>query len=1586
MKTFREQALWVVGVVFLLTPIPSSAQKPGEIIPGHYLVRFEADSPDPALAAQELSRAHGFRVRHVYRFALRGMAIEIPTAAELQILSALRRNPHVRSIGNDRYINALAQIIPKGMRRIKGEPGVGANTGNGLRLAVVDSGLDFTHPDLAGNIDTNLSVSCVSDNGTCVPGGQDDVGHGTFVGGLIAAVNNSIDIVGLGPEITLISAKVIKSNGTGSFADITAAVDYLTGLNLAGTRIDVVNMSLGATCPTCTDDSTDPSFVLFHDAVRALIESGTTVVVSSGNDGQNAQNTLPAAYDEVITTSALADSDGQPGGFGPPICVAPFFSFCLEFGDDDSFALFANFGADVDVIAPGVEETSLQLGGGTINGENGSGTSFSSPHAAGVAALYIRDRLNRGEPPPEPATVRQALIETGECHEGSGTVFHGQLGCSEVWPGDPDGIPEPLVRADNIANFGGPAPANDIAVTSISVRSPVAANSAESVDVGVTNQGTEDETFSVSLSDDVESFSVGGSPQTITLAAGAATTVTFGWTPSMLGTHALTATAGIVAGEIDIADNTKVVNVSVLEPTHDVAVTSITAPATVAEGNTADVSVEVANEGTFDETFTVSVVDQPPSGGTAGTLSGAQTITLTSGSATVLTFSWDTTGATLGVHTLTATVAPVPDENDTTDNSKSISTTINKPPATAPGSLVATAVSSSQIELSWIDTTDNEDGFKIERCSSSASNCGTDPAKYQQIAQTGPNATSFSDASVSDDSYYTYRVRAFNVAGDSPYSNIDDALTPLAPPSNLVAVAVSTSQIDLSWQDNSNDEISMRIFRCVGTATFCDANPSNFVEVIAVGANNTSWSNTGLSPDTTYSYRVRASNINGYSDPSNTAQATTLAVTSPPNAPSSLSATAASTSMINLSWQDNSGDETGFRLERCQGAGCSTFAQVIELAANITGYSDTGLVADTTYSYRVRAFNAAGDSAYSNTAQATTNAAATAPAAPSNLVATAVSSSQINLTWQDNSSNELNMRVDRCLGTAAFCDANPDNFAEIIALGANNTSWSNTGLNPDTTYSYRVRGTNTNGSSAPSNTAEATTDPLSSVPNAPSNLVAVAVFTSQIDLTWQDNSTDEINMRVDRCLGTATFCDANPGNFAEVTALGANNTSWSNTGLSPDTTYSYRVRATNPNGSSAPSNTAEATTLAITSPPAAPSGLNAISASTSKINLSWQDNAGDELGFRVERCQGAGCSSFTQVIELAANTTVYPDTGLAADTTYSYRVLAFNTAGDSAYSNTAQATTHAPPSAPNAPSNLVAVAVSTTQVDLTWQDNSNDEISMRVDRCQGTAAFCDANPGNFAEVTALGANNTSWSNTGLSPDTTYSYRVRATNTNGSSAPSNTAEATTNPLAAMPNPPSSLLAVAASTSQIDLSWQDNSGDEAGFRLERCQGASCSSFAPVIELAANAIAYSDTSLAAGTTFRYRILAFNVAGESAYSNTSEATTQSILTPPTAPSDLVAVSGGGGKGKKATPPFVDLAWQDNSSNEDSFLVERCAVEGKGRNKTCAFSVLAIVSADVASYHDASVAKKTKYRYRVKAQNSAGDSGYSNEAEINTP
>jgi hypothetical protein len=190
----------------------------------------------------------------------------------------------------------------------------------------------------------------------------------------------------------------------------------------------------------------------------------------------------------------------------------------------------------------------------------------------------------------------------------------------------------------------------------------------------------------------------------------------------------------------------------------------------------------------------------------------------------------------------------------------------------------------------------------------------------------------------------------------------------------------------------------------------------------------------------------------------------------PPLAPSGLTATAVSSSQINLAWTDNSINEDGFKIERCQNAGCVNFAQVAQVGANVTTYNDTGLTASTTYGYRVRAFNSGGDSAYSNTAEATTQVTQTVPAAPSNLVATAVSTSQINLSWTDNANNEQGFKIERCQGNSCT------NFVQIAQVAvANTTSYSNTGLASNTRYRYRVRAYNSVGNSAYSNIATART-------------------------------------------------------------------------------------------------------------------------------------------------------------------------------------------------------------------------------------------------------------------------------------------------------------------------------------------------------------------------------------------------------------------------------------------------------------------------------------------------------------------------------
>ncbi|MCJ7750413.1 MAG: fibronectin type III domain-containing protein, partial [Armatimonadetes bacterium] len=185
-----------------------------------------------------------------------------------------------------------------------------------------------------------------------------------------------------------------------------------------------------------------------------------------------------------------------------------------------------------------------------------------------------------------------------------------------------------------------------------------------------------------------------------------------------------------------------------------------------------------------------------------------------------------------------------------------------------------------------------------------------------------------------------------------------------SPPLNLTATALSGSEIQVDWDFARDKAASYSVERSVGNA-------SSFTLVATVPGDTRSFRDTGLALSTTYYYRAYASNKKGDSPYSNIASATTTVITTVPAAPSGLSAAEVSASQINLAWTDNAGNEDGFDIERSLSAS-SGFAQIATVGANVTSYASTGLSAGTTYYHRVRAYNSAGDSAYSNTASATT--------------------------------------------------------------------------------------------------------------------------------------------------------------------------------------------------------------------------------------------------------------------------------------------------------------------------------------------------------------------------------------------------------------------------------------------------------------------------------------------------------------------------------------------------------------------------------------------------------------------------------------
>jgi subtilisin family serine protease len=379
-RTLRLGVL--VGLVALgLTAGPTMAKPDGsggDVVQGSYIVTLERGN-DPAQDAPGLAREHGGRAGHIYKHALQGFSFE----GSQEAAERLARHPKVRTVVPDQRVEASAQSIPTGVRRIGG-PSSSTAAGDGAGavnadIAILDTGIDAAHPDLnvVGGVNCSSGSSYADGNG-----------HGTHVAGTAAAIDNSDGVVGVAPGARLWAVRVLDNSGSGSWASVICGIDWVTS-NAA--TIEVANMSLGGSGSEshCADGG-------LREAICASVGAGVPYAVAAGNSGVNATSYVPATFPEVMTVSALADFNGAPGGGASATCRAD---------QDDTLADFSNYGSDVDLMAPGVCIESTWMGGGynTI-----SGTSMATPHVAGATALY---RSDHGRVSPE--AVKTALQSLG---------------------------------------------------------------------------------------------------------------------------------------------------------------------------------------------------------------------------------------------------------------------------------------------------------------------------------------------------------------------------------------------------------------------------------------------------------------------------------------------------------------------------------------------------------------------------------------------------------------------------------------------------------------------------------------------------------------------------------------------------------------------------------------------------------------------------------------------------------------------------------------------------------------------------------------------------------------------------------------------------------------------------------------------------------------------------------------------------------------------------------------------------------------------------------------------------------------------
>jgi len=619
-----------------------------------------------------------------------------------------------------------------------------------------------------------------------------------------------------------------------------------------------------------------------------------------------------------------------------------------------------------------------------------------------------------------------------------------------------------------------------------------------------------------------------------------------------------------------------------------------------------------------------------------------------------------------------------------------------------PTNLQAIAVSPNKIDLFW-NTPENNGGSPITGYKIQFRTGSTDFVTL--IENTGNTGTTYSHTGLTTGTQYIYHVSAISAQGVSIYS-IEATATPTSSskplenivpntPTSLTASDVSSTSIKLSWvkpATNNGPPV-------VGYKIEFKKDSGSFTTLVEnTGSTITTYTNSGLTTNSKYTYKISAKNSVGFSPASNEASATPKSTSSPPteniapNPPRSLTAQSAGQTQIFLSWKEptpNNGPAiTGYKIES-KTTGDYT---VLTTTGNTTSFTHTGLTSGTQYSYRVFAINSAGTSIASSAASAKPSHTLV----PTNLIADDISPTEILLTWIA-PSETFTANIAGYIISKKFA---ADVYDPVGETNGQQTSYTVTGLHTGTEYTFAVKaryniGTSSDYSSPASATPTTSSKPPSkfTVPNAPTGLTATASSPIQIDLVWNaptnDGGSQITGYKIDVKTGTGEYITLkeNTGNTART---------YTHAERTTGTTYTYKVYAINSVGTSGPSNEVSATPAASSTPPVSktkpsqPSSLVATAISQNQINLSWKlptNDGGEPIsGYKIEASEVAG--NYQILSQNAGKNTAYSHTGLKPGTSYYYRVYAINSIGTSSSFADASATTKAAEKEPEPESNV----------------------------------------------------------------------------------------------------------------------------------------------------------------------------------------------------------------------------------------------------------------------------------------------------------
>ncbi len=543
--------------------------------------------------------------------------------------------------------------------------------------------------------------------------------------------------------------------------------------------------------------------------------------------------------------------------------------------------------------------------------------------------------------------------------------------------------------------------------------------------------------------------------------------------------------------------------------------------------------------------------------------------------------------------------------------------------------------------------------------------------------------------------------------------------------SNITALIHSINVVTLNWNDYLTNEINYYLERSVDGGIFST--------VSYTAANLTTFTDSAVQPGHVYTYRVKVMDSTYttyvYSDEISIRTDEILK-------PDSLTPTTVSSNQIDLKWTYPEGKISNTIIERRM-EGSTSWSEVGRVPAGQNTYSDKAIAAGTKYYYKVRSYSTEYIKSYAYPDEYDGSSAVSMLPRPSNLSGFALSGYKIQLKWQDVSFETAYILERRASNEGAF--------VEIAVVPQNTTSYIDNVAQENSIYSYRIKALTGVTNSEYSDVLNVSSTYL----KPPSWLTAASVDGKKINLSWQDLTTNETGFEIWRKASTET-------DFTLYDTMGRNASSYTDLNVSSQTNYSYKVRA-KINDNEVYSDFSNETS-ALTVPLSAPANLSFNIISKTEVELTWDDTSSMEAGFIVEKKIGL-LSQWYQISQLEPNTTKYNDKWISSTEPTFYRIKAYDRSTAVSYSNEVQLSMDSP----EVPSNLQVSVMSTSDVKLTWKDNSSSEEGFIIEAKQLYL---------FREIGRVGSNVTTFIYHDAIPGQTMKYRIRAVKGLVQSNPSN----------------------------------------------------------------------------------------------------------------------------------------------------------------------------------------------------------------------